>query len=100
MKLYSIFKLDIFYCMLGSCFKEGVDYAGHNIKWFQVKSADNCQSACVAEAGCNAWTFVKSTGRCYLKYTIEKIRYGNANLISGPKWCESKCIIPKLTTVD
>ncbi len=55
----------------------GIDRPGGDYKNFNLETSDpnHCRSACMGEAGCKAWTFVRPghqgpTARCWLKNTV------------------------------
>jgi hypothetical protein len=61
---------------LGGNFEPGVDRPGSDYTSFDIgNSAGRCQSACLKDARCRAWTFVKPgiqgpSARCWLKSAV------------------------------
>ncbi len=51
-----------------------MDYRGiplsNDISYVRTKSFQECCAKCAAEMNCHAWTFVFSTGVCWLKNSI------------------------------
>ena len=53
----------------------GIDRPGRDYRNFPVGSANECHKACMAEAQCKAWTYVKPgiqgpSARCWLKHSV------------------------------
>jgi PAN domain len=71
-------------------FEENIDRPGMDIRSFvpTAPQPELCREACIAESGCEAWTFVRPGGgqgpggRCWLKSGVPGARRNN-NCVSG-----------------
>ncbi|CAF0989359.1 unnamed protein product [Brachionus calyciflorus] len=57
-----------------------VDYFGNDLSESIVPTIDECCSLCSKTAQCNAWTYLYSNNKCFLKYGVGEIR----TVSSGP----------------
>lgn len=82
------------YCPNDDVCVEQADYVGHDIEAIEdgsVSSATECRTICRHTEGCEFWTWVQSTGNCYLK--TEDALLGKTNGLaslgrfSGPREC-------------
>lgn len=53
---------------------EGVDYFGGDFKDLRNVSLEDCQAACLAEARCQAFTYNRKAGSCFLKANVSEPR--------------------------
>ena len=65
-------------------FERNIDLLGRDYRNAPSQGAADCSSICQAEDQCRAWTYVLSTGRCWLKDATPKRVY-NTCCISGIK---------------
>src|SRR3954464_11018733 len=65
-----------------SGFERNIDLPGRDYRNVPLQGAGDCSSTCQAENQCRAWTYVLSTGRCWLKDAAPKRVY-NTCCISG-----------------
>ncbi|RMZ95160.1 hypothetical protein BpHYR1_030439, partial [Brachionus plicatilis] len=66
-------------------FESNVDYFGNDLGTGPciVKTLDDCCALCYRVAQCAAWTFLPSTGACWLKYTVTERRVMSDGRFSG-----------------
>ena len=72
------------------CFQKETNFIGHDIGQAldEIGDAKLCRKKCIKEVGCNAWTYMKSSKKCQLKFTTDEVSTGNSDFISGPKFCK------------
>ena len=91
--IWAYWYLNFIFSFLDTCFETGANYLEHDILTREnVKSAKDCQSECITNVGCNAWTLKKSVNKCFLKYSVDKVTKGDSDFTSGPKYCEGKLL--------
>lgn len=70
-----------------ACMQDNTDRYGSDYKWFELNDANQCMQACVEDANCVSYSFVKpgyigSNGMCYLKNSAPAPIFNEAN-VSG-----------------
>eukprot|EP00922_Rhytidocystis_sp_ex-Travisia-forbesii_P006696 GHVS01009740.1.p1 GENE.GHVS01009740.1~~GHVS01009740.1.p1 ORF type:complete len:737 (-),score=101.93 GHVS01009740.1:391-2601(-) len=70
------------------CFEESIQYVGWDIKGRagMTESANECQSRCQGDPGCDYFSFERNNNQCFLKAS----NFGKAvgsGFVSGPKFC-------------
>lgn len=70
-----------------ACMQNNTDRYGSDYKWFELNDANQCMQACVEDANCVSYSFVKpgyigSNGMCYLKNSAPAPVFNEAN-VSG-----------------
>ena len=66
---YLCFIICALYVTGETCYEEGIAYPGDNVKRI-TNTAEECATACAAEARCKHWTFKKSSYHCLLRSDI------------------------------
>lgn len=83
-----------------SCFLEGVDYVGFDVKKIEgenVPSAQACQELCALEPQCAFFSYKASVKDCYLKSSAAPVgRTADADVTSGPQVCPQTSNDPEL----
>ena len=75
----------------GQCFKDKVVFLHNDIRYQDsVAVPEYCQAMCYSEFKCKAWSYCKSSKRCFLKTTVGNDITTNDDFISGPKSCTGK----------
>lgn len=80
-------------------FESNVDYFGNDLgtQPCYVKTLDECCALCNQVTQCAAWTFLPSTGACWLKYTITERRICSDGRFSG---CRQQPVQPQPTCTE
>ena len=77
----------------GHCFQHNIGYWSNDIldneSQLFVDTAEDCQVACYERDECNAWSYIKTNQRCFLKSTVGNDIIFVKNFISGPKTCDA-----------
>ena len=75
------------------CFEDETEYIGRDIAGInlETETPEKCQTECIKEETCNAWTFDWDGTLCKLKYAVAEKGTANPSTISGPKFCFGKC---------
>ncbi|CAF0832535.1 unnamed protein product [Brachionus calyciflorus] len=69
-----------------SCsYEANIDYFGNDLSNYPTftTSIDACCALCSSTSGCAAWTFLPSTGACWVKYAVGSRRYMSDGRYSG-----------------
>ena len=82
---------------LGCAIDDGHAYYQHNIVTRENKrTQQDCAAFAASTAGAHYWTWMKSTGRCFVKNSNAiNNRKPNANFVSGSTKCGKKISVGK-----
>ena len=85
---------------LGCAIDDGYAYYQHNIVTRENKrTQQDCAAFAASIAGAHYWTWMKSTGRCFVKNSNAiKNRKPNANFVSGSTKCGKQISVGKSKT--
>ena len=85
---------------LGCAIDDGHAYYQHNIVTRENKrTQQDCAAFAASTAGAHYWTWMKSTGRCFVKNSNAiKNRKPNANFVSGSTKCGKQISVGKSKT--
>jgi len=77
----------------GSCYENNIAFAGYRVGSSTIQSsAEDCSNHCRVTKGCEFFTWVISSGKCFTK-SSDSGRTPKDGRVSGPRYCVDKYVL-------